>query len=269
NTGSAAEINVHPCDLEDESQVEALFDELRPTHVVDLAIARPKNRDDQAPARARNTRRVRILAGAMERFRPERLVHAGSQYEYAEGPELLGEEFLGEPDTVYGQDKRHARWVLEAAAARSGTQFCCLRLFSLYGPGEAPSRFVPTALRRALKGETIFTTAPQVVHDFLYVDDAARAVGLALESDRVGVINIGSGIERSNLEVARLVVSLFGSNSTIEAGAFPGKERDRTRWRADIRRAKAWLRWTPEISLEDGLTRTLEFMRSHRERYDL
>jgi UDP-glucose 4-epimerase len=153
-------------------------------------------------------------------------------------------------------------------AAGQGLPICVLRYFNAYGPRLAKNGYasvVAAFIQRALAGE------PLIVHGdgsqsrcFTFVGDTARATYAAI--DAVGtheapVINVGTNIETTVLELAERIIRISSSRSRIQfvpyAEAFGKGFEDPPRRVPDISRAKALLRWEPEIDLDEGLRRTL------------
>jgi UDP-glucuronate decarboxylase len=87
-----------------------------------------------------------------------------------------------------------------------------------------------------------------------YVEDEVRGLLALFDADLTGPVNIGNPDEYTVLQLARTVIELLGSSSTIEHRALPTD--DPTRRRPDITVARAELGWEPTTSLEDGLART-------------
>jgi dTDP-glucose 4,6-dehydratase len=78
-----------------------------------------------------------------------------------------------------------------------------------------------------------------------------------LDSDQQGPINLGNPAELTVSQIAELVCELIGSSSVIERHPLP--EDDPTRRKPDITRARELLGWNPEVDLQDGLARTIEW----------
>jgi len=91
------------------------------------------------------------------------------------------------------------------------------------------------------------------------VGDVARANVLALEHTCTGPINIGTGIETDVNTLARLLLEASGGRSEVRHG--PTKQGEQRRSVVDARRAGEVLGWRPEVSLADGLRRTVAFFR--------
>ena len=137
-----------------------------------------------------------------------------------------------------------------------------LRLFSVYGPWEEPTRLIPTVIRRAMTGLTLEMVAPEVARDFVYVGDVIRAL---LDFDRLRrasgeVINLGSGVQITLREVVEAVQDLFGHRSQVVWGGMPARQWDTTRWVADRSHAARILDWEPSVGLREGLARTAEWI---------
>ena len=161
------------------------------------------------------------------------------------------------PRSVYDEAKRFAEAVT-AAYARLGARTAIARIFNTYGPrmSGADSRVVPTFLRQACAGQplTVAGNGSQT-RSLCYVDALARLLG----SGCAGPVNIGSTDEISVLRLAELVSELVGSEGGVEFIDLPAD--DPQRRRPDISRAARELGWQPQVSLADGLARTLAWYR--------
>jgi UDP-glucuronate decarboxylase len=128
-----------------------------------------------------------------------------------------------------------------------------------YGPRMRPNdgRAIPTFLSQALADRplTVFGDGSQT-RSFCYVDDLVRGLVLLAESGVHEPVNIGNPNEMTLLEMAKVVVELTESRSEIVFEALPVD--DPQVRQPDITRARDLLRWEPEVSLRDGLGRTIE-----------
>jgi len=138
------------------------------------------------------------------------------------------------------------------------------RIFNTYGPRLAPDdgRLISNFVRQALGGEpiTIYGDGSQT-RSFCYVDDMVRGL-IALqrhEGEQPGPVNLGNPTERSVMEIADTVTALTGSASPMVFKPLPVD--DPKRRRPDIGRAHRVLGWSPRIALEEGLNRTIAWMR--------
>jgi UDP-glucuronate decarboxylase len=127
-----------------------------------------------------------------------------------------------------------------------------------YGPRMRPhdGRAIPTFIRQALAGQplTVFGDGSQT-RSFCYVDDLIRGLYVLATSDEHMPVNLGNPNEFTLLELANVVLELTGAKSEIVFAALP--EDDPQVRQPDITRARELLGWEPEVSLADGLNRTL------------
>ena len=188
------------------------------------------------------------------------------------------------PRGVYDEAKRFAESMTMAYHRYQGLDTRIVRIFNTFGPRMRPNdgRVVSNFIVQALRGEplTVFGSGAQT-RSFCFVDDLVSGILrlLMTESDRSieartdrrflttvdanfeesihAPINIGNPRELSVQEIAMLVLKLVGSNSTIEFRPLPVD--DPQVRRPDITRAKRLIGWEPEIELEEGLLRTIEY----------
>jgi dTDP-glucose 4,6-dehydratase len=118
-------------------------------------------------------------------------------------------------------------------------------------------RAIPTFLRQALQDRpiTVFGDGSQT-RSFCYVDDEIRGLIALAESGYHNPVNVGNPDEFTLLELAKTVIEVSGSNSEIVYEALPTD--DPQVRQPDISLAREVLGWEPEISLREGLTRTIE-----------
>jgi len=111
-----------------------------------------------------------------------------------------------------------------------------------------------------LRGEPVTVNGDgKQTRDYVYVGDVARANLLALDSTATGPFNVGTGIETDVNTLARLLADAAGSRSEIRHG--PAKQGEQRRSVIDCRRAAELLGWRPEVSLAEGLGRTVAWFR--------
>jgi len=133
-----------------------------------------------------------------------------------------------------------------------------VRIFNTYGPRMRPfdGRAIPTFVRQALAGLpiTVFGDGSQT-RSFCFVSDLIRGLIALAESGYHEPVNIGNPDEFTLLSLAETVLELTASRSQIVFAELPVD--DPKQRRPDISRAQELLGWSPEVSLRDGLGRTL------------
>ncbi len=136
------------------------------------------------------------------------------------------------------------------------------RLFNTYGPNMDPldGRVVSNFIIQALKGENIKIYGDGLqTRSFCYVDDTVDALIKTMNTNKefTGPLNIGNPGEFTIIELANLVMDKINNGSDLEYCPLPSD--DPTRRKPDISLAKKELDWSPKISLDEGLDKTIEY----------
>jgi dTDP-glucose 4,6-dehydratase len=163
------------------------------------------------------------------------------------------------PRGVYDEAKRYAEALTMAYHRQQGVDTAIIRIFNTYGPRMRPhdGRAIPTFFRQALTDRpiTVFGSGSQT-RSFCFVDDLIRGMIALAESGEHMPVNVGNPDEFTLLELAETVIDVTGSSSEIVYEALPTD--DPKQRRPDITRARELLGWQPEVSLREGLQRTLD-----------
>ena len=166
------------------------------------------------------------------------------------------------PRGVYDEAKRFAEAMTTAYHRYHKLDAKIVRIFNTYGPRMRlhDGRAVPAFMSQALRGEdvTIFGSGQQT-RSFCYVSDLVDGIIRLMESDVNDPVNIGNPQEMTIEDIARTIIRLTGSTSTLVYRPLP--EDDPKVRQPDITRARTLLNWEPKVGLEEGLTRTLGYFR--------
>jgi dTDP-glucose 4,6-dehydratase len=162
------------------------------------------------------------------------------------------------PRGVYDEAKRYAEAMTMAYHRQQGVDTAIVRIFNTYGPRMRAydGRAIPTFKSQALENKplTVFGDGTQT-RSFCYVDDLIRGLYLLATSGEHMPVNIGNPGEFTIQELAETVIRVTESQSEIVYEALPVD--DPQIRQPDITRAKEILGWSPEIALEEGLSRML------------
>ncbi len=223
---------------------------------------------DDALAEALNTRLVEemlsVIAAAPRReWTGLRLVHAGSAFEYGAVDGTVSEDSPARPVATYGRTKLAATQKV-VAQAEHGLPAVVARLFTVYGPGEHPSRLLPSLLRAACTGEPLPMTGGKQQRDFTYVEDVAEGLlRLGLLHEAPGVVNLATGRLTSIREFAETAAALLGlREGQLQLGALPYRGDETQQGPTDVTRLKKLVFWRPAISVREGIQKTIEFERA-------
>ena len=179
----------------------------------------------------------------------------------------LEEPPAGEPAPVPQSPYAAAKWGASAYArmfhALYATPAVVLRLFMVYGPGQRDAaKLVPYATRALLAGEPPRVTSGTREVDWVYVDDVVDAFVAAAAAPGIdgATIDVGTGELHSVRHVVETLVRLTGGPPP-ELGALPDRPLEVVR-AADAERAAQLLGWRAQVPLDDGLARTVAWVRS-------
>jgi len=170
--------------------------------------------------------------------------------------------------SCYDEGKRVAETLFFDYHRQNNVDIKVIRIFNTYGPNMNmhDGRVVSNFIVQALNGEdiTIYGDGNQT-RSFCYVDDLVEGMMRMMNSraDFTGPVNLGNPGEFTMLELAKKVIELTGSKSDIVHKPLP--QDDPTQRKPVIDLAKKELGWEPEIMLEEGLNRTIEYFRKELE----
>lgn len=190
-----------------------------------------------------------------------RFIGIGSQAEYGIPNTLLTPDTPTNPVTPYGAAKNAACNMSFMEAGKYGIECIWVRVLSVYGKNDRPETLISKLLESIQKKKAIGLTSCNQKWDFLYADDAAKALLLVGERGVNGKIYIlGSGDSRQLKEYVESVLKVTGADITIYYNIVPQSPLQPTILEADIRELTADTGWKPEVSFEEGIMRIAEIM---------
>ena len=166
--------------------------------------------------------------------------------------------------SCYDEAKRFSEALLMAHHRTSKLNLGIVRIFNTYGPRLDPDdgRVVSTIIMQAIVNHdvTIHGDGSQT-RSFCYVDDLIRGIIALADSGEVGPINLGNNIEVTVSKLAEMVLKLCGSKSKV---VFTQAMEDDPQQRCpDLAQAKDKLGWEPQVPVEDGLKKTIEWFKQN------
>jgi UDP-glucose 4-epimerase len=258
----------YPCDVRSAAAAEAL-DRERPQllchHAAQIDVRRsmadPRHDADVNVGGLLNLLQAAVKAGV------EQVLFASSGGAYGETDVVPTPEShpLG-PVSVYGASKAASELYLGVFRATHGLRFAALRYANVYGPRQDPlgeAGVVAIFCGRLLAGTPCTVNGDgRQTRDYVFVEDVARANLLAAEKGFQGALNVGTGVETDVLAIHRHLARAAGVvAAAVHAPAKLGEQR---RSCIDPRAAGAAIGWRPEVPLDEGLGRTLEWFRARR-----
>ncbi|MEY4339033.1 MAG: hypothetical protein RLZ14_883 [Actinomycetota bacterium] len=180
------------------------------------------------------------------------------------------EHYLGNvsstgPRSCYDEAKRFAEAITMAYHRAHGLDVRIARIFNTYGERMRPDdgRVVCTFIHQALTGQplTVFGDGGQT-RSFVHVDDEVAGLLAVIEGPEIGPVNVGNPHEITMLELAQRVLAVAGVDLPVQVLPLPeGRTGDPNRRCPDVHLLNSFSDWKPVVSLDDGLRRTLHWMR--------
>ena len=210
---------------------------------------------------------LNVLMAAKE-LGVDRFVHTSTSEVYGTAKYVpIDENHPLQGQSPYSASKIGADKLAESFYLSYDLPVCIIRPFNTYGPRQSARAVIPTIITQALTGDKVYLGNLHPTRDYTYVDDTVRAFIMIAECRKaIGeVINVGSNFEISIGDLARKIISLIGRD--VEIVVDPKRIRpsksEVERLRCDYTKARKILGWEPKISLEEGLRRTIDWIREH------
>lgn len=202
----------------------------------------------------------------------KRLVHTSTSEVYGTAKYVpMDESHPLQGQSPYSASKIGADKIVESFMCSFGLPAVTIRPFNAYGPRQSMRAVIPTIINQALHQPEIRLGSLSPMRDFTFVEDTARAFLLAAQTADIegSVINTGSGYEISVGQLAKKIRTMIGRDIPIvtkENRQRPEKS-EVNRLFSDSSQAKRTLRWEPVVTLDDGLQRTIHWIREHKDLY--
>ncbi len=255
-------------DLQDREAIRAFVRSATPDHVVHLAAVNVRGTalaDYRLSYRANLIATLDLAEAVIDTGPCQRFVYLSSAEEYGCAPVPFNFAVREAPLTAYGLSKLAATQLLQAIATTHGLPIAVLRATVVYGPGQQGSMFVPALVRALVGGVRFPMTAGDQKRDLVYVDDVVDGIlrALVMTARHDEALHLSAGTPVTIRDVALLTARLAGGNaeSLLEFGAVPYRPGEAMEYWAGNSDTQVALGWSPSVTLEDGLSRTIAHYR--------
>jgi UDP-glucose 4-epimerase len=253
-------------DITDEAALQSLFDEVRPevvSHQAAQASVAISTKNPQLDARVNVLGLLNVLINCT-RVGTRKIIFASSGATYGTPARLpIDEEVPQRPESPYGITKMVAEYYLRYWQEENNLTYTALRYGNVYGPRQDPNGeagVIAIFARRFLNHDPVrIDWDGEQKKDYVYVGDVARANLLAIERGDNDMFCIGTGRAASVNELYQELVKVTGYQPEIVRA--PKRPGDIYLSYFDCRKAERVLGWKPEVTLEEGIEKTMEFFR--------
>lgn len=199
----------------------------------------------------------------------KRWIGLGSQAEYGIYEGILRETLLAQPVTFYGTVKLCTGLLIQQLCESYKIGFVWLRLLASYGPMDSNEHIIPSVILNLLNGKKPTLTLGEQRWDYLYIDDVVKALWeVAVNPEVQGIFNLASGETHTIRNIVEYIRDLIDPNLPLGIGEIPYRPDQVMHLQGDISRLKQAINWSPNVSIYEGLRRTVEWFRENSWQYD-
>lgn len=263
-------IQIREGDLTQPEDVINILKEINPEIIIHLAGYGVYSYSDMSQANVElminsNINATINLLYAAQNTSCKIFINTGSCFEYGNSGEPFNEQSLLSPVNIYGVTKASATLFAQVFSKKSNFSLVTLRPFTAYGPFEDERRFISTIIRQCLQGKNPTLTSQKIVRDYIFIDDIVDAYLKALElGEKLSgqIINISTGKGTALEDVARMIIRLTSTEVSPDIGSFPLREGEVLSLVGNATKAKKLLNWKARYPLEEGISKTIEWVRN-------
>lgn len=252
-----SKVNICKSDLLDKENLTKIVKRINPSVIIHFATySNYRNQNDFENMVNANIIGTVNLLSVTKNINYDLFINTGSSSEYGFKDIPMKEDTVLSPVSFYAATKASTTLLCKVFSKEFDKKIITLRPFSVYGPYEDESRFIPTIMRSIIKKTPIKITTGDQRRDFIYIDDITNIYARVIEQKNKltnEAINMGTGKEYTNDEVVRTLFKVANQRVKINKGAFPVRIWDNKHWVADTSLIKNLLNWEPKYSLEEGL----------------
>lgn len=250
------DVRVHTVQLADAEALTSLVTTIRPEWIFHLAVygAYSYQHDVQQIVNTNILGTVNLVEACLRKGF-EAFINTGSSSEYGFKDHAPTETEWLDPNSYYAVSKSSTTLFCRYSAKTHDAHIPTLRLFSVYGPYEEPTRLMPTLILKGLHNELPSLVDPEIARDLVYVDDVIDAYLMAAAAQTVArgsVYNVGTGVQATLQEIVTVARKVLKIEQKPEWGSMPNRQWDTTVWLSDNRKIRRELGWHPHYTFEKG-----------------
>lgn len=264
-------ISIHDADLTNSRKLNKALQESHPDYIIHLASygAYPYQSELKKAIKV-NIDGTKNLLEASQHIPYKCFINAGSSSEYGFKNKPMKENDFCEPVSYYAATKLSQTNICKIFAKLNNKPIVTVRLFSVYGPFEEPTRFIPVIMKALIDTNPIKLTPGRQRRDFIYIKDVTDALLHILKKKDLPqgeIYNLGTGIEYTNDEVVNTLLKVTNKETNIVKGSYPKRIWDTSHWVSNTSKTKTVLEWHPQYTLDKGLRETYSWFKMNSNLY--
>ena len=262
-------VKIHIVNLQDPRSTRKVIEAIQPDWVFHLAAygAYSSQTEYQQMIDTNLTSTINLVNACME-VGFEAFINTGSSSEYGYKDHPPKEDEWIEPNSIYAITKAAATHYCRFIAQSKKVSLATVRLYSVFGPYEEPTRLIPSLIIEGLQGKLPPLVNPTIARDFVFVNDVSNAyISLASNSSKISseVFNLGTGTQVSIQEVVEIARQLLPIQENPLWGSMPDRQWDTSCWVCDHSRITKAVNWQLSSSFAEGFQETINWFKTHPE----
>lgn len=256
-------------DICDEALVEKVLKDYGIEMVVHFAAESHVDRSITGPSVfvTTNVLGTQTLLEAAKKANIKKFYHISTDEVYGaltlEDPNKFTEKTPLSPHSPYSASKAGSDLLVQAYYTTYGLPTVISRCSNNYGPYQFPEKVIPVFIKAAMNNQPLPVYGDGLyVRDWIHVEDHCRASDLILHAGKAGeVYNVGGGNERSNIEIAQMILRELGKPESLITHVKDRLGHDR-RYAIEDAKIRKELGWKPEVNFEEGIRGTIEWYKN-------
>lgn len=199
----------------------------------------------------------------------KKFINVGTCMEYGNKQEIIQEDSLLAPDSIYGSTKASASIIAHQMAVNYDIDLVTLRPFGVFGEKEGSHKFFPYIILSILEDKQVNLTPCEQYRDYCYIENVIDGFVFAAQNNasKNGIFNIASGEIHKLKFFVDMIYNEMQSTNSPNYGALPYRANEVWRQQPDISKISNLLKWEPKISLKEGIAKTVTWYKENKHKF--
>lgn len=264
-------INAIKGDMKDEEIVQKAVIVSKPDYVFHMAAYGVdfRQQDYAEAAKSNILGTINLLNAIRKTGGCSKFLYSGTSMQYGNKEGIITEEMRLTPSNIYGSTKAAATMIAHQIAAENDISIITLIPFGVFGENEGSHKFFPHTILSILNNEDVDLTSCEQYRDYCYIENIVDGFLLAAldRKHNNAMFNIGSGSIYQLKYYVDMIFRLMNTKQKANYGALEYRKNDLWCPEPDVSEIMDKLKWEPQISLEEGLQRTISWYSNNFDKY--